>query len=138
MAIIEWTPRLQLDVPPMDAEHKHLVERMAQLERQDAAGEPHARLDATFRALGEATTRHFADEERYMRSIAYPEYQQHLLLHRQLLEKFEAHYARFRAGGAGIDAAVFEFLAFWLRSHITGVDRRYADHAHAGRHDATL
>lgn len=133
MAVIEWSPRLQLDVPAMDSEHKQLVELMARLEKQSTAHEAHEKLDATFRALGEATKKHFADEERYMRSIAYPEYTQHALIHQSLLEKFEANYARFKANKAGVDPGVFEFLTFWLRSHISGIDRRYADFAQSGR-----
>lgn len=133
MAAIEWSPRLQLDVPAMDDEHKQLVDLMARLERQNLARDAHEKLDATFRALGEATKKHFADEERYMRAIAYPEYAQHALIHQSLLEKFDTNYARFKAGRAGVDPAVFEFLTFWLRSHISGIDRRYANFAQTGQ-----
>jgi len=106
---------------------------MPQSGRQRGAGEPQARPEATFRALADATRQHFTDEERYMRSIAYPEFTQHALIHPTLLEKLDVHYAKFRAGNAGVDPAVFEFLTFWLRTHIAGIDRRYADFAHAGR-----
>jgi hemerythrin len=134
MALIEWSPRLQLDVPDMDRDHHRIVDLMVQLERQSTAGEPRARLDTTFRALGETTRTHFADEERFMQSIAYPEFAAHKVIHTTLLEKFATHYEAFRTGSAAkVDSAVFEFLTFWLRSHISGIDRRYADHVHNGR-----
>jgi len=134
MAQIEWTPRLQLDVPDMDRDHHRIVDLMVQLERQSAAGEPRSRLDAIFRALGEVTRTHFADEERYMASLGYPELAAHKVIHATLLEKFALHYEAFRSGGSTrVEPTVFEFLTFWLRSHISGIDRRYADHAHHGR-----
>jgi hemerythrin-like metal-binding protein len=118
----------------MDSAHRRLVELMTLLESQNNSGEPRPRVDATFRALGDATRRHFAEEEQYMASIGYPDIAQHKAIHTSLLEKFTAHYERFRTSSSGrVDPAVFEFLTFWLRSHISGIDRRYADHAHAGR-----
>jgi hemerythrin len=95
-----------MDIPEIDRAHHRLVDLMAQLERESLAGASRTVLSRTFLALGEATQKHFAEEEAMMQRIGYP-----------------------------VDPEVFNFLSFWLRSHICGVDQRYAERAraHSGR-----
>jgi hemerythrin len=54
----------------------------------------------------------------------------HQGVHRNLLAKINSHALEFRNSGKFSDA-LFVFLHMWLRAHICGVDRKYADHVHA-------
>jgi hemerythrin-like metal-binding protein len=130
MARFEWGPRLQLDVPEMDSQHKHLIALMGKLEDLSTSNGARSAIEAAFRDLGSACEKHFAEEERYMERAGYKELPSHKVIHRTLLEKFGAHHQAFLAKPGPPEPALFEFLQFWLRSHISGVDRRYADHAH--------
>ena len=131
MAILEWSARLQLDVPDMDNAHRRLIDLMSKLARLSDAKAPRAEVLGTFTALADATKQHFADEETYMASIGYPELAQHKLIHGRLLEQLDHHFGRFKASTAStIEQPVFDFLKVWLQAHIAGIDRRYADHAH--------
>ncbi|MEQ1566721.1 MAG: bacteriohemerythrin [Myxococcota bacterium] len=131
MSTLNWDKKLELDVPEIDVVHQRLVAMMGKLEDQVKGGRPKAEVAATFTALAEATKKHFADEERYMASVGY-DATQHKVAHQKLLATLTVHYDRFKADPAGqIPQPVFDFLALWLRTHISGVDRHYADHAHA-------
>ena len=132
MPLLEWSPALVLDIPEIDRADHLLVDLMVELERASLAGAPYTVLQSTFQRLGEATQRHFTEEEALMERLRYPELAQHKIIHAGLLEKFGAHFAQFRAKKAGVDPEVFKFLAFWLRAHICGVDKRYADHRRGG------
>ena len=75
--------------------------------------------------LAEATVAHFADEEAYMASVAFPDLKSHKLIHQKLLTDFTAHKARFDAGHGELEKGFFDFLSLWLRSHICHVDAKY-------------
>ena len=131
MAILEWSSRLQLDVPDMDAAHKRLIEMMGKLARLSESKASRAEVLGTFQALADATKKHFSEEEKYMESIAYAEIAQHRMIHVRLLEQLDHHLGRFKASTTSvIEPAVFDFLKVWLQAHIAGIDQGYADHAH--------
>ncbi|MCA9494811.1 MAG: hypothetical protein KC621_33010, partial [Myxococcales bacterium] len=60
MAILEWSARLQLDVPDMDNAHRRLIDLMSKLARLSDAKAPRAEVLGTFTALADATKQHFA------------------------------------------------------------------------------
>jgi hemerythrin-like metal-binding protein len=120
-----------MNIPEIDRAHHRLVDLMAQLEKESLAGASRTVLNTTFRTLGEATQKHFTEEEALMQRIGYTELAQHKIIHASLLERFQGHLTAFQNGKGGVDPEVFNFLSFWLRSHICGVDQRYADQARA-------
>jgi hemerythrin len=123
---LRWTARFELRIRAMDDQHADLVERIAALEACSCAGgrEPTAR---GFRSLRDAVTAHFADEERYLAAIGYPDLAAHREQHRRMAEALARHLRRFEAGtDPAIDPVVFEFLDGWLHGHLLGSDKRYA------------
>lgn len=129
MAFMDWTASLDLGVPAMDAEHKGLVAAMNRIYELGEQGANKATLDQAIQKLAELTTKHFADEEKHMASVGYPDLKTHAVIHKNMLEKFTALYNDFKAGAGKVDRAFYDFLKFWLKSHIMGIDRKYADHA---------
>lgn len=129
MSFMDWEARFELGVARMDEEHKGLIAAMNDVHDLDAKGADKARIDAAIARLATLTQQHFADEEAHMEAIGFPDLRAHRILHKDLLDKFTKHYDAFRAGTGKVDRALFDFLAFWLRSHIVGIDRKYADHA---------
>lgn len=128
-----WDPvKLALDVAAMDTEHQRLIDLMNRLQELYTSGAPAAEQGKAFAALADYTVRHFKDEEAYMASIGYPALALHQGVHRRLLENINAHAVEFRTNRRFTDE-LFAFLHMWLRSHICGVDRKYADHAHSRR-----
>ncbi|MBL8749662.1 MAG: hemerythrin family protein [Planctomycetes bacterium] len=128
MTFMEWEQRFELGVAAMDAEHKGLIAAMNHVHDLDAANAAKSTIDAAIGKLAELTTKHFADEEKHMESIGFPDRRTHARIHENLLERFAGLHTSFRAGSGKVDRAFFDFLSFWLRSHILGVDRNYASH----------
>ncbi len=122
----EWNQATYgLNVPEMDREHEHLIGLMNRLHELHAQHAPAAKLAPAVDALVNFTVKHFADEEAYMASIRCPDLQTHAGVHKNLLKKVTEHVQTFRESGA-LTEEFFAFLSFWLKSHIRGVDVRYA------------
>jgi hemerythrin len=85
-------------------------------------------LDQALQQLVSITKKHFADEERYMESIDYPDRRRHALIHVDMLEKIGKHYEAFQAGDGGLPEGFMSFLVHWLGAHIKGIDKKYAQH----------
>ena len=128
MVFMDWEQRFELGVAAMDAEHKGLIAAMNEVHDLDARNAGKAVIDAAIGKLATLTTKHFADEEKHMESIGFPDRKSHALIHKGLLEKFGALHQGFKAGPGKVERAFFDFLSFWLKSHIMGVDRKYAAH----------
>lgn len=126
-----WDPaRLALNVDEMDGEHRRLIELMNRLQKLYIDLAPAAEQGKAFAALADFTKRHFEHEEAYMERVGYPGLRIHQGVHRNLMSRLNEHALEFRQGGRFSDG-LFVFLHMWLRSHICGVDMKYADHVHA-------
>lgn len=126
-----WNERYRLGVDEMDAEHKILIERINALANAINDGASHAKLLERYRALSHYTKEHFADEEKFMHSIGYPDLKNHQTVHKTLLARvddFEDQVAL----GTYDPAALMAFLNDWLVKHILGVDMKYANYTRSG------
>jgi hemerythrin-like metal-binding protein len=130
--LFEWDPaRFGLDVPAMDREHQVLIARMNHLHELHVAGAKAQDVGAALEELLSLTTKHFADEEAYMARLGYPGARVHVGVHRQLLERLAGFAKDFRHQHH-LTEEFFQFLKMWLSAHIRGIDRKYAEFAHAG------
>lgn len=126
MAMFDWDPRYDIGVEPMNHEHKKLLELMAKLQRANEASAPKPALVAALNQLAAYTITHFRDEEAYLERIQYADRKIHGIIHKQLLEKLEAHRQSFIAGPAQqLSVELFQFLKGWLSAHIVGIDMKY-------------
>lgn len=128
MPLLEWKPLFDLGVDAMDKEHRDLVAAMNRIHELDLKQAPKAEIDQAIRKLVDLTKRHFADEERHMQSIGFPDLRRHAFIHEDMLKKVAAHYDVFAKGPGRVAKEFFDFLVYWLGAHITGIDRKYADH----------
>jgi len=127
--LFEWNAATYgLNVPEMDSEHKTLIAYMNQLHELHQRDASNAELGAALDKLVKFTVKHFADEEAYMAKVGYPGLKTHAGVHKQLLDQVGAHVQAFRDGGK-LTADFFNFLTFWLKAHIRGIDAKYAKHS---------
>lgn len=126
MGFLQWDDSLKLGVDQMDHQHENLINLMNTLFDQNKAGESFDVLKGTLDRLAAATKEHFDEEEKYQLKIGYEKYGIHKKIHEDLLKKFTEHYEKFIEERAVTDG-LFSFLSLWLRSHIRGVDKGYAD-----------
>lgn len=125
-----WTQQLSIGVEPMDHDHQKIIALMNELEKAYSSNASFSAQDRAFKNLAEFTRKHFRDEEAYMESIDFPQLASHKMIHEKLLGNMEDHYLAFRQSQK-LDEQVFTFLRFWLKSHICGIDRKYAELSHA-------
>jgi hemerythrin-like metal-binding protein len=124
----EWSDRLRLGVPELDAQHKWLFQITRSFVRM--IGERQAKED-TICLLLEQLMRyasiHFAAEEKFMTTICYSPYEleQHRAAHRTFEERLDAITDDLLAGKPGVAQELAAFLAGWLSLHILEVDVKY-------------
>jgi hemerythrin-like metal-binding protein len=120
-----WDPKnLAVGVAAMDEEHQVLIRKMNALHAAYARKAPRAELEPLVEDFTQYTVTHFADEEAHMARIRYAGLESHKGIHASLLGRVQGHVKDFRETGALTDA-FFSFLAFWLTSHIRGIDIKY-------------
>ncbi len=109
----------------IDRQHRGLFERTNRLFDAVLTGAPSGHVLGLARALVADIADHFAEEERLLASIGYPERRAHALEHLALLEK-AAKLSEQAASGALVPAELFQFLAYEVISlHLLGADRHY-------------
>jgi hemerythrin-like metal-binding protein len=127
----EWDPvKYSLDIEAMDEEHQDIIDCMNHLYALHTQQAGRSQLQQTLDELVRVTQNHFADEEAYMRKIGYPELLKHSIVHKHLLERLEKFSGQLKAQGKLPDD-LFPFLKMWLKSHIGGIDVKYAAHSRA-------
>ena len=125
----QWNPKtLSVSVGAMDDEHQVLIKKMNALHAAHVAKADRAKLSELLGDLAGYTTKHCADEEAYMASVGFPDLESHKRIHQKLLARVGEHVAELEKTGKLTDA-LFSFLAFWLSSHIQGIDVKYGEHA---------
>jgi methyl-accepting chemotaxis protein len=125
-----WSDKLTLGVKAMDDEHKILIEKInaliTTLEQQYIKKDLEL-INQSFLDLAVFTTKHFQNEESYMRSIQYPQLSSHKKIHENLLSQVTNYGVQIKNGTLD-DSKIISFLRNWLLSHIMGVDMQYAEH----------
>jgi hemerythrin len=124
----EWDQaKFGLGIAPMDDEHKAIIASMNKLhELKDASAQKSA-LSRALNELQSVTVKHFSDEEAFMGKIGFPDLSKHKLIHKSLLDQIVGHKATFESTGQ-LTEEFFDFLKFWLKSHICGIDMRYSQY----------
>lgn len=130
MSEFQWNEQLRLGVDPMDHDHQKIIALMNELSQAYEDNAANGILDRAFKRLADFTRKHFSDEEAYMESIGFEQLAAHKLIHHKLLASMDEHYNQFKQSGQ-LNEEVFTFLRFWLKSHICGIDRKYAELAMA-------
>ncbi|MFV2040030.1 MAG: bacteriohemerythrin [Acidimicrobiales bacterium] len=124
MALLEWSESLDVHVDPMNIEHVELIRLMNVA--YDVNGTGRVVVAAALSELVDFLVTHFAHEEAYMESVGFEGLETHRGIHDDLLAKMAKHVQDFRGSDSGVlPEEFFEFLKFWLVSHIQGIDAEY-------------
>jgi hemerythrin-like metal-binding protein len=123
---MQWDERFDIGVQEMNDQHKKLIDLMNELHILDEKKASKAEILKTLDALKNWTLRHFNEEEAYMASIAYPDLAVHKGTHAALIKNFLGYADEVANGDGSVPPKFFQFLKFWLASHICGIDTKYA------------
>jgi hemerythrin-like metal-binding protein len=133
MPIIQWSPRMSVDHPIIDGQHRELIKYINELHDAMMEGQGQEQLGETITFIGRYATTHFRYEEEYQRSIGYPEELFHRGVHESFIGKVIEMRQRPVTGGSALTIEVSRFLGEWLRDHIMKEDQEYAAFARRQR-----
>ncbi len=127
MSLLQWSNRLDVHVEAMNQEHAHLIDLMNTV--YDAnTGADRAGIISALDTLVRFVVKHFQNEEAYMESIGFSGLKTHRYIHKDLLERVGKFVDEFkRSESDRLSREFFEFLKFWLVSHIQGIDTKYGE-----------
>lgn len=126
MQRIEWDDSLAVGVDMIDEQHQTWISRYNSV--LDAIEERHG-AEIVSKILGflvDYTETHFAAEEARMAETNYPEMEEHMAKHKELLGTLDGLVQDFREDGPTevLAEAVDTFLGNWLIKHIRDVDTK--------------
>ncbi len=130
-----WSPSLTVGVDMIDEQHKKWFEMADQLfeaGRNRKAGEYIIQM---FKFLEDYTKKHFGDEERYMQSVKYPEYETQKAMHADFIKQLNALKAEYDKSGGNITVIMDanQMVLYWLTNHIAKQDKKIGEYAKTAR-----
>jgi hemerythrin len=129
LVLVSFDQSLETGDPEIDAQHRELFARIAQLLEVARDRRARAEVARLLTFLGDYVVQHFDAEERLMEASGYPEAEAHRAEHRELVAAYGRLYQEFKAEGPSLQFLVrFENrITAWLREHIHCTDRSLAD-----------
>lgn len=121
-----WTEDLSVGVDVIDQQHKIWFEKADQLFDAGKNGKAKEFISQMLDFLDDYTKMHFRDEEKYMLSIHYPEYETQKKLHTNFigeLAKLKAEYAK-SGGNIAVIINANQMVINWLIQHISTQDKK--------------
>ena len=125
MSLFTWSDSYSVDAPGIDAQHKKLFDLINNLHAAMIQGRGQEVIGQILDGLVDYTKVHFADEERMLEKINYPDLQAHVAEHDVFIRKAYALQTDFRNGKLAMTLPVMEFLKDWLINHILKTDKKY-------------
>lgn len=120
---IKWSSESELGIPIIDEQHRAAVATINSLFYFIQKKRGIAALQPTFNVLEQYTKIHFETEEELLKQCGYPDFEAHVLLHRELDSKM---HEIMRQAIADQDATMaLSFLKEWWIDHINVHDRKY-------------
>lgn len=121
MQEFKWTKALSVGSEVIDRQHQTLIAIINDLPAKEAP-EFHDLVEYLLKYCFE----HFENEEHWMRSIDYTDYEAHRKQHNHLSDRFHSFFTDYVDGRIHY-AAFKQFLFEWLKQHILQEDRKIAE-----------
>jgi len=129
MSFLNWTDVLDIGLPLIDDQHKELFAISNDLLDAIARKEGEAALVDIFKRLREYTEYHFKEEEAYMRSLGYPNMEQHAKEHSKLIVNVNKLRKKIANGDDVSPEMGAEFISNWIIDHIMHSDSKIGTYA---------
>lgn len=123
---IEWTNDLSVGVNMVDEQHKIWFQKADQLFEAGKKGQAKEFVGQMLDFLDDYTKKHFQDEEKYMLSIKYPEYDRQKSLHTAFIGQLDNIKKEFNESGGNILVVLNanQMVVDWLVKHISNEDKK--------------
>jgi len=127
-AFVEWSDTLSVGIEEIDAQHKVLVDLINRMHDAIHKRKGSEVVKEILVELADYTRIHFAVEESLMRILNYPGYDEHKLIHEELLGHVIELVEKVESGKTAIGFELMHFLKTWLTKHIMEEDMQYTSH----------
>jgi len=127
---VKWSDSLSMRVSFIDHQHKALLELINELYGHLRGNEEEklACFQATVKQLALYAKNHFADEEKMMLRIKFPDYSFHKKTHDDFVETVSKTIRDFEDKKFLVIEKLAVFLKEWVLTHIAGEDKKYSDY----------
>lgn len=129
MPLLHWNQKLSVGVLEMDYQHCQLMEMLNDLHDAIKRGRRAEKLMPMLERLIGRTIDHFRDEEEFMKSIGFPDMEEHRQKHEDLVTEIQVRYCRFKEGNGGTPMEMMEYLLAWVANHLESDDMKYGAYA---------
>ncbi|MEM2120048.1 MAG: bacteriohemerythrin [Archaeoglobaceae archaeon] len=120
---MKWDDSFSIGIAEIDAQHKKLVEMLANLLEEMKRGQGKTVIAKTIDEMLSYAKEHFATEDKYMKLYSYPYAVSHRKEHDKFAEIARSFYSNYLNGNlTAID--LMNFLKNWLVEHILGSDKK--------------
>tara|TARA_R110001592_G_C13189203_1_gene752164 strand:+ start:620 stop:1021 length:402 start_codon:yes stop_codon:yes gene_type:complete len=114
---LTWSEDLSVGNEIIDSQHKKLFELF-----EDITRNPQTNLDRILEEVGNYINLHFAEEERWMARVGYPDISEHRQTHKAFVDSTLRMKMDHIMGGKLSPKQLTKFLQTWLVEHIQGCD----------------
>jgi hemerythrin len=123
MSTFKWSSDHSIYLPEIDAEHRALYRLGDELHKALLAGADAAQQKRLMANLLESAEEHFRHEERLMRAMHYTAFAWHKSQHDAVRKRARSAVTHMEKGDSGAAGEFLQFLAVWLRDHMSVADR---------------
>ncbi len=131
MQQIHWEDRFSVGIREFDTHHKTLFRIINTLLKAQEEGETEKVIEVILDQLFHYTLYHFTAEEAMMDLHEYPELDEHIQEHLELLVRVKEYRRQFDEGSGVSVNSMLDFLAGWLLDHTLGLDQAYGPYLKA-------
>lgn len=123
--LVAWQDDYSIGMGEIDEQHRMLFDIMNRLWSAILRRAGNDEVATVLEDLERYTVLHFTEEETFMRSIGYPDFDTHVAFHRKFVKQLLDEKAALKAGRQ-VSLELMHFLRDWLVNHILIEDKRYA------------
>ncbi len=121
---MEWKEKYCVGIKQIDDQHKLLVDMITKLQESAAKEDVNSEMRKVLKEMVEYTKFHFADEEKFMNKIGYPERGRQRSLHDKFIREVIKILQNLKMGKELSNNELISFLINWLVNHIIKEDMR--------------
>ncbi|MDI9485920.1 MAG: bacteriohemerythrin [Bacillota bacterium] len=126
---MRWNETLSVGIELIDEQHKEWFAKAEALFDAGKKGQAKEYVGEMLHYLDSYTKKHFADEERYMQSIAYPGYEEQKRAHTSFIDQLQKLKDDFEESGGSLTTILGanKMVLDWLTRHISTMDKKIGD-----------
>ncbi len=121
-----WNPTLSVGIDHIDEQHKEWFASAEKLFEAGKNRQAKEYIGELLEFLDSYTKKHFADEEKYMLSISYPDYDEQKRAHTAFIEQLAKLKSDYAESGGNLTTILNanKMVIDWLTKHISSMDRK--------------